>query len=247
MKKFQDIITKNSFFIAFLFVALGILGYLINFTGNISTSNSDWGSFGSYLAGVTSPILGIVGIVLTYSILNNQNKESRQSEFKFMFQMLYESLEEKKDQITIEKGRKIYKGKEAIKYLNVDFQSLITFNKNHNSNTPTSEIASSAFWSVYYDKNVKGSFATYMKNLHNCLKVIDSFCETEHRKTYADLLRAQMDTDDMIFLLYNGVGSSSFSDFKERLEKFTMLQDIANDTSVDPDIKGLYDSKAYRE
>ena len=245
MKRFQDIITKNSFFIAFLFIALGLIGYGINFKGSLSTSNSDWGSFGSYLAGVTSPILGIIGIVLTYSILNNQNKESRQSEFKFMFQMLYKSLDDKKKEITIKKGRKVYSGKEAIKYLNVDFQSLITFNKGRNSNTPTIELASSAFWSVSDDVNVKGSFATYMKNVHNCLKVIDCFCELEHRKTYADLLRAQMDTDDMIFLLYNGVGSSKFSDFKERLEKYTMLQDIANITSVDSDIKELYSSKAY--
>lgn len=245
MERFQTFITKNSFFIGFLFVALGIIGYIINFTGSISANNSDWGAFGDYLNGVTTPILGIIGIVLTYSVLNNQNKESRQSEFKYMFQLLFESLEVKKDLIAIKKGRKNYKGKDAIKFINSDFKALITYQKNQKTSRPPNEIASNAFWSVYDD--VDGSFATYMKNMHNCLKVIDKFCESEHKKTYADLLRAQMDSDDMIFLLYNGIGSADFADFKLRIEKYTMLQDIGNSTLVDADIKGLYSNQAYND
>lgn len=245
MERFQNYITRNSFFIGFLFVLLGLVSYALNFMGELSSRNSDWGLFGSYLGGVTSPILGIIGIVLTYNILNNQNKESRQSEFKYMFQILFESLEEKKELITIKKGRKSYSGKEAIKFINIDFKSLIRYQKNQSTSRPTREIVSSAFWSIYDDAN--GSFAIYMKNMHNCLKVIDKFCEDAHKRTYADLLRAQLDSEEMIFLLYNGIGSSDFAGFKTRIEKYTMLQDIGNTTSVDADIKSLYDNKAYNE
>jgi hypothetical protein len=86
-----------------------------------------------------------------------------------------------------------------------------------------------------------------MKNMLNCLRVIDKFCESEHKKKYTDLLRAQMDSDDMIFLFYNGIGSSDFVDFKERIEKYTMLQDIGNSSVVDADIKGLYNGQAYSD
>jgi hypothetical protein len=245
MERFQTFVTKNSFFIGFLFVALGLIGYIMNFTGSLSSSNSDWGTFGDYLNGVTTPILGIIGIVLTYSILNNQNKESRQSEFKYMFQMLFESLEVKKDLIIVKKGKRNFKGRDAIKLINNDFKALIRYQKKQKTLRPIGEIVSHSFWSVYDD--LDGSFAIYMKNMHNCLKVIDKFCEKEHKKTYADLIRAQMDSEDMIFLLYNGIGSTKFSDFKERIEKYTMLQDIANSTSVDPEIKGLYRNQAYND
>lgn len=245
MERFQTFITKNSFFIGFLFVALGILSYILNFTGHFSSNNSDWGAFGSYMGGVTSPILGIIGIVLTYSILNNQNKESRQSEFKYMFQILFDSMEGKKELITIKKGRIKHKGKEAIKFINNDLKALISYQKNQNTSRPIREIVSNAFWSIYDD--VDGSFATYMKNMHNCLKVIDMFCESTHKRTYADMLRAQMDSEEMIFLLYNGIGSIDFAGFKRRIERYTMLQDIKNLTTIDADVKSLYNNKAYEE
>lgn len=245
MRKFQLFITENSFLIGLSFVAFSIIGYLLNFIGHPSSNNSDWGDFGSYLEGITSPFIGIIGIVLTYNILNNQNKESRQSEFKNMFQILFDSLEEKKDLISIKKGRKTYTNKQAIKFINNDLNKLITYLKKKDNSRKIEDIVYEAFWSVFDD--IDGSSAIYMKNMHNCLKIIDNYCINTHKITYAHLLRAQMDSDEMVFLLYNGVASSDFKNFKNRIEKYTMLQDIKHIKTIDLEVKKLYDNKAFEE
>jgi hypothetical protein len=238
-------VINNSFLICFIFTILCVAGYIINFIGHISDNNSDWGTFGDYIGGITSPIIGIIGVILTFAILNNQNRESRQAEFKYMFQILFDSLEDRKELISIKKKRVTYRNKEALKRINIDLGTIVKSLRQRNPNRNIQEIANEAFWSIYDD--IDGTSASYMKNLHNCLKVIDTYCNDSHKKTYADLLRAQMDTEDMIFLLYNGIGSADFANFKLRIERYTMLQDIRNNTSISEDIKGLYSNTAYED
>jgi len=243
MEKIQTFITKNSLSIGFSFITLCFISYLANFNKELSILNSDWGSFGSYIGGITSPIIGIIGIVLTYSILNNQNKESHQTEFRYMFEVLFEATEDKINIIHFKKGRKDYKGNQAIRILNREFASMITFIKQNNPNKNIVDVAYEAFDTIHKDAN--GSFSPYCKNIHNCLKIIDNVCDSSHKKTYANLLRAQLSKDHMTFLLYNGIGSYDFSNFKKRLEKYTMFQDIENIPDISQDIKNLYNSKAY--
>jgi hypothetical protein len=189
-------------------------------------------------------VIGIIGVVLTYTILNNQNKESSQSEFKFMFEMMFSSSEKQIEKISFKKGRTTYTGRKAIEFLNNHIKGLIDFHINSGV-TATDDAVRSAFTSALSD--AKDSFTPYMKNIHNCLKIIDMYCNEEHKKIYANLLRAHMSKSEMIFLLYNGVGKAEFSEFKKRIEDYTMLQDIYTDTRVIQSIKDLYLKKAYTE
>ena len=104
LSKIQNSFREHPFSVVFtiLIVVLGV--YFMNFSKGISSDNADWGTFGDFINGATAPIIGIIGVVLTYTILNNQNKESSQSEFKFMFEMMFNSSETQIEKITFKLG-----------------------------------------------------------------------------------------------------------------------------------------------
>lgn len=249
MNKFHRNITQNSFLIVVIFNFIFLTLYIGFFSGGLSDNNSDWGSFGSFIGGIMAPIVGVLTIILTYSILNNQNKEFSQSEFRFMFEKLFNSINDQYELIQFEKGDQTFKGKEAIKRLNSDFFAVTEYlirkekekeDREEKQAIKYQPIVSKAFWSVYDDVN--GCFATYMKNIHNCLKVIDLYCDQNHKETYSDLLRAQLGKEEMKFILYNG---SSFNDFKNRIEKYAILQDIRNTDEVNENVLKIYENKAF--
>lgn len=242
LSKIQNTFREHPFSVVFtiLIVVLGV--YFMNFSKGISSDNADWGTFGDFINGATAPIIGIIGVVLTYTILNNQNKESSQAEFKFMFEMMFNSSETQIEKITFKKGKTTYTGRKAIEYLNGHIKGLIDFNIKTGVNG-IDDAVRAAFTSALSDAD--DSFTPYMKNIHNCLKIIDLYCNDQHKKTYANLLRAHLSKSEMIFLLYNGVGKTEFSEFKRRIENYTMLQDIYTDTRVIQDVKNLYNSKAF--
>lgn len=234
--------------VPYLLALIPLLGFFIlyscYFCGGFSEMNSDWGSFGSYIGGTMGPIVGIISIVLTYKIIIHQLKDSEQSEFRFMFSKYFDSLEDKIELLEIEKGNISYKGKAALRILNIDFASVIIHLKTSQQAAGGSidymKIAMNAFDSVNSDYN--GVFSPCMKNLHNCLKVIEFFCDKNSEKIYANIVRSQLGTEEMKFLLYNGL---AFPGFKKRIEMYSMLQDIKNTNEVDKEIKNLYVAIAY--
>lgn len=238
----EKFIINYAIIIVFFCLITFVVLYLTYFNYNFSKDQTHWGAFGDYINGITAPIVGVIGVVLTFTILNNQNNESSQAEFKFMFEVLFQSSEKQIEKINFKKGKKIYNGLKAIEMLNNHIAGLIKYNLRNKS---IDEAVKMAFSAALEDANY--SFPAYMKNLHNTLKVIDNHCRAEHKMTYAHLVRANMNSHEIIFLLYNGIGKDDFSGFKGRIEKFSMLQEIYYDSSIRQDVKDLYDPKAYKD
>lgn len=217
--------------------------YFSHFNDDYSKENGDWGTFGDFLGGSLSPLIGIISIILTYNIINNQTIESKQTEFKNMFQILFDSISEK--EIIIErKGRPNLSGKKALFRINKDIESVYKSQKKNNSTENPIELFEKSFWSVYDD--IKGSSSPYMKVLHNCLKAIDEHCIEERQETYSSLLRAQLHPDELIFIFYNAIASDDFKNFKSRIEKYSILKDIAG-YELPPELKELYNPSAFEE
>jgi len=227
-----------------LIYALLLYKYFSHFNTGYSEHNGDWGAFGDFLGGSLSPLIGIISIILTYNIINNQTIESRQTEFKNMFQILFDSISEK-ETIIERKGRpKNLSGKKALFRINKDIESVYKSEKNKNPTGNTIELFEKSFWSVYDD--IKGSSSPYMKVMHNCLKAIDKHCIEERQETYSSLLRAQLHPDELIFIFYNAIASDNFKNFKSRIEKYSILKDIAS-YELPQELKNLYDLSAFEE
>lgn len=234
----QVFIRRNPFLIVLVLIVILVIFYLLNFRFGISKLNSDWGAFGDYFNGVSAPFIGIIGIVLTFTIINNQTRESKQSEFKFIFELIYTSLDREIEKIVFKKGKKNYKGHRAILMINNHMNGIIDFNINNRQITDINEVVRFSFTTIQRDCNY--TFATYMKNIHNCLKIIDQQCNDEHKETYIHLVKAGLSKNQVAFFLYNGIGKPEFIDFKERLERFKILEGIRNDLMIREEVKGLY-------
>lgn len=217
--------------------------YFKQFNQGFSIKNDNWGTFGDFFGGSLSPLIGIISIVLTYNIINNQNKENRQSEFKYMFEILFDSIDQKRE-IIERKVRITLNGKKALNRINKDIKSVYEFQKRQNPALTDIQAFRNAFWSVYDDINASSS--PYMKVLHNCLKTIDKNCVSERQEQYSSLLRAQLHADELIFIFYNGIAHDDFSNFKKRIEKYSLLKEISH-YSLPLELKTLYNPKAFKE
>jgi hypothetical protein len=241
---------KNPNFIAIIIVVIAYLYYVmpIIISGKFiwSTSLDVLNGFGDYFSGTTAPFLSIISIYLTYKVFSSQNREIRQADFRHMFQFLFDTMEKQKGKISVRMGTMTKKnGEEALNVLNDNFRSFVEYYTNVKKVSNPREIAKKSFAAVYDDAN--GSFTPYMKTIHNLLKIIDKYCIEENKETYAHMVRAQMNHEDLQFMLYNAIGKNEFLNFKMRIEKFTMLQDLYETDKVEKSIYDLYAKKAYKE
>ncbi|MGF1926046.1 MAG: putative phage abortive infection protein [Bacteroidia bacterium] len=240
--------------VGLIYTALLML-YFYNFydgTG-FAKDNGKWGTFGDFLGGALSPIVGIISIVFTYKIINNQIAENKQTEFKYMFEILFSAITEKKKMIEFKYREKQLNGDKkevvandikAIDRINGLIESLY---RNALKTKPDSEPLKSlqvSFWEAH--EEINRSSAPYMKNLHNCLKIIDKNCVNERKKEYADLIRAQLSKEELIFIFYNAIADEAHKNFKSRIEKYSILKDICNHP-FEPILRSEYLELAFVE
>lgn len=240
----MKIIARKPVQIAIIFYLGFILLYFYNFNYSLSDDNGKWGTFGDFLGGALNPILGIITIILTYDIIKGQEIENKQSEFKYLFQILFDVIDENKNLIKFKRFDKIHEGRDALYIINKNIENLYK-SLNEVEGSDEKKNFEKAFWSVYDDINQSSS--TFMKTVHNSLKVIDTYCLNERKFTYSDLVRAQFHSEELKFILYNGIATSGFKNFKTRIEKFTILKDIINDTSISESLKQRYEKSAFKE
>lgn len=234
-------------FIIVIYVVLLTL-YFYNFHSGFSTTKGDWGTFGDFLGGSLSPLIGIISIILTYNIIKNQSQENKQAEFKNIFQILFDTIPDKENIIEIDKKGLKLLGKKALFRINKDILSVYKSEKRKRANANTANLVlfQRSFWSVYEDIN--GTSSPYMKVLHNCLKAIDKYCLEERQETYSSLLRAQLHNDELLFIFYNAIASDDFNDFKSRIEMYSILKDIEYAIPSEfEEFKSLYASSAFEE
>lgn len=230
-------------YITAIIYIISIIIYFCNFNQGLSSDNAKWGAFGDFLGGTLSPILGIISIILTYRIINSQNIESKQSEFKYMFQILFDSYDEKLNHIEITSFKRQIKGKNAIDRMNKNILNLYSSLKKTKQNNENLSNFRDAFWSVYEDAN--GTSATYMKNIHNCLKIIDNHCIENKKTDYSDLLRAQFSYPELVFILFNSISNDDFNDFKIRIEKYSFIKDLKDNTEIPNEIMTFINKTAF--
>lgn len=60
---------------AALIVAIVFIFYLSNFNGDISSNNSDWGTFGDFIGGTLNPLLSFLGLIALLLTISLQSKE----------------------------------------------------------------------------------------------------------------------------------------------------------------------------
>lgn len=90
----------------------------------------------------------------------------------------------------------------------------------------------------------QSDFGHYFRNLYTITKFIHQ-SDTEDKQKYADILRAQLSTHELLLLFYNGLSDYGNRKFKPLIENYSLLKNMPQQSLIELEhIKG-YDSSAF--
>ena len=87
----------------------------------------------------------------------------------------------------------------------------------------------------------------YFGHLYNTVKFVDQhkfIKEFEDKKSYTNLIRAQLSRNELRLLFYNCL-SDRGAKFKCLVEKYALLEDMDFEGLLEPEHQSLYSEKAY--
>ena len=99
---------------------------------------------------------------------------------------------------------------------------------------------------VEFYRNRQSAIGHYFRNLYQILKFI-SESEIENKKTYSNIIRAQLSTHELVVLFYNCLSNFGAGKFKPMIEKFQFLDNMDESLIFDKTHLELYDKSAFPE
>lgn len=211
------------------------------------------GIFGNFFNGVSAPLFGFVGIVLTlftiYAQSDNQLQQTKiqqESTFASIFNNLVSEYRTSQNVISIKKGRNVYVGKKVFEVLNSELQHFYTkeYIDNNGLNDASlnkNDLVKRAMDLVHVDRRL--CYEQHLKLLYNILKYIDQKCSEKDKGLYAGMLRSFIPVEEERFIYYEAL-QEEFKKFKLLLEKYSMMHDIKDDL-IAPEHASMYDQKAF--
>ena len=98
---------------------------------------------------------------------------------------------------------------------------------------------------VVYHRN-ESDLGHYFRNLYTITKFINNSEEIEKQK-YADILRAQLSSHELLLLFYNCLSDYGNQKFKPLVEEYQLLKNISHKYLVDISHKRAFKSSAFGE
>ncbi|HXG06022.1 MAG TPA: putative phage abortive infection protein [Nitrososphaera sp.] len=136
------------------------------------------------------------------------------------------------------------KGRQRFKQLYDDFISYFEAEKRKTPQTEDAEIIERAYSALF--KNYEHELGHYFRHLYNIVAFIDrSQFHSSIKQGYANLLRAQLSSSELLLLFYNCLWHKGKKKFKPLVEKYALLEHL-------PELKythhkSFYHSQAFQE
>ena len=202
-----------------------------------------FGTFGDYVGGVFGAVTGLVSVVFLYFtyqkqqeiFLKQQDQTLRQQFEQNFFQLLngFRGLLPNMRNKSGEKGKEVvglafFKTFRGLIEKDIDDickpQDALT---NLNA-LQTREKINEKYVTAFQTES--DQLGHYFRTLYHLLKYIDGHCPTEEsKKAYADLVQAQMNTDELYLTCINGISSYGRKKMYPLLNKWSFLENLAID------------------
>lgn len=98
------------------------------------------------------------------------------------------------------------------------------------------------FLSLY--KGYQSDFSHYFRNLYRIIKFIHASTSID-KQSYADILRAQLSTYELLLLFYNCLSPFGMEKMKPFVEEYQLLKNISDNLLIDLDHKKIFSSNAF--
>ena len=94
------------------------------------------------------------------------------------------------------------------------------------------------------------SIGHYFRNLYHIVVSVDS-SNVENKAHYIKILRAQLASDELLLLFYNGLSNDGYTKFKPLIEKYSLLERVDTEPMwgrlFDREHVQLYESTAFHD
>jgi hypothetical protein len=211
-------------------------GFLSCSLKSLSSSTSDWGTFGDYIGGTIGTLFSIVGTVLIYMTYKNQVASTERQinlaytqQFETTFFNLLQNYKTvigniNNESYKLRKSRsmlaKADSGYAYTEYLEDIYQAL----KGLIRNKPEENIVKESI------KNIMNSnTSSYFKYIFHLLMYIDE-SKTDNPAKYVNIMSSQMQ-DYELYLLFYKASFMPEAKFANLLDKYSFLEDVPSDKS----------------
>lgn len=216
--------------------------YFIYFHGTVSAEHDTWGQFGDFVGGVLNPIIGFLAFWLLLVTLILQNKELQNSSRELaksakalilqndalalqnfentFFQMLHRITDiVSQTKFHSVEGREAFRSmcREALDSSHMEYSGLPSDRR--------LEAISNAYMGFYSEWGRE--LGHYFRFLYHIFVFIDrSHLSGKDKTVYANIVRAQLSTYELILIFYNGLWGEGKEGFKPLIEKYGILKHV---------------------
>jgi hypothetical protein len=147
-----------------------------------------------------------------------QNEETRRQIFENIFFQMLRIFTDAASSIDVEDGKNTYVGKDALRSIERDIIE-------PSFNSP--EIPEDGFLERYEQKyeEYQNDLGHYFRTLYAILKFI-KYSDTQDKKFYTNIVRAQVSNSELQILLYNGLSRWGVIKMKPLLEEFSFFDNL---------------------
>lgn len=211
--------------------------YFTHFSGNLSNTQSAWGTFGDYMGGTLNPLfalLSLFAIIYTIRIQTEELELTRGEMKKSNKSQEEQSLSLKKQNAFIEQQTFENTFFKLLQYHNVLIEQL-----NELLEKPEMRDVLLANSEESFQKYNKGTIKTYFMTLYQILKFVDmqddKFSKEDlfDPKVYTNIIRSRLD-DKVLSLLAINCTNDGFEAYKTLVEKYAFFEHFNADT-IDSD------------
>ena len=200
--------------------------------------------------------------------LEAQNQTLQKQNFESSFFQLLGLHNDIVNSMEISLDHTVYQGRQCFDYLLGEFRNNYDLaEENHHAGMAQNPYEAkqvrlkwiNAKYEKFFDK-YQSRVGHYFRNLYNLVKFVDQSDfpkDDEDKKSYTNLIRAQLSSDELGLLFYNCL-SNRGAKFKVLVEKYALLEDMdfkklveklgeGFEVTINEEHKSLYDESAYGE
>lgn len=224
--------------LAIVSIFISCVVYFEQFNGPWSTNQEDWGSFGSYIGGITGPVLSSISLVIIYltlfSQLDQQNyiqKQTNISSFETSFFNLVNIFHTNELSVTLEVRNAInndlknkLKGKFVFQRLYKDFEKRFMSHFELRNSSEECLLKSKEAYEKFYEK-YEYILGHYFRALYNIVVFVDSH-EGINKVKYLNILMSNMSNSQLVLLMFNVLSSYGSNKFLPLVIKYDLLDNL---------------------
>lgn len=251
---------------------IGLLGVAEHFMG----SDMNLNIIGDYTGGAVASMWSLAGLFIIYVAFLGQKQQilHQKMELKynqFEVKATRKELEGQKEQM-IEQNKTLkqqrfentffqmvnlhhkivegidirqHKGRDCFKEI---YNNIYDFKKVNvpNPARPQTDIESTITIYIKYFRGNESDFGHYFRNLYTIVKFLHK-SDIQDKQKYADILRAQLSSHELLLLFYNCLSDFGKTKFKPLIENYQLLKNMPQNRLINIEHMKEYESSAFGE